>query len=155
MKFKATTIGDYGNATVMEVTGNYDAKNPDGSINSLPRQEIAKEFLKTHQDNYDFFIIFPNFDFAMPDEAAKAFYLEVKNDLLGIGKQISDNSSLFGNNGKLQGTIDMGNMSKLSMNPADPKFEETIITIAHEQMHGWGAYVKFKDTGGDINVQKL
>ena len=45
--FTARATGDYGNVTVMEVTGNYDANNPDGTINSLPRQAIAKEFFKT------------------------------------------------------------------------------------------------------------
>jgi len=65
--FTAKTIGDYGNVTVMEVTGNYDAKNPDGSVNDIPRQIIAKEFFKTHKDVYDFLVIFSNFDFEMPD----------------------------------------------------------------------------------------
>lgn len=153
--FTATTIGDYNNVIVMAVTGNYDAKSPDGSINYLPRQEIAKEFLKNHPDQYDFFVIFSNFDFSMPDTSAKAFYLEVKNDVQGIGKQLFDNSNLFGSDGRLQGTIDMGNISKLVMNPANPKFEETIITLAHEQMHRWGANVKFRDASGDISTALL
>jgi hypothetical protein len=79
-QFITTTLGDYGNVTVIEITGDYDAKNPDGSINAMPRQEIAKEFLRNHADEYDFFVIFTNFDFSMPDADAKAFYLEVKND---------------------------------------------------------------------------
>ncbi len=154
-KFSAKTIGDYGNVTVMEVTGNYDAKNPDGTINVIPRQEIAKEFLRTHSDQYDFLVIFSNFDFTMPDAAAKAFYLEIKNDVHGIGKLIFDNSSLFGSNGKLQGMIDMGNILKLVTNPLDTKFEETILTLAHEQMHRWGANIKFKDESGNISTALL
>jgi hypothetical protein len=145
--FTVNTLGDYGNVTVMEVTGNYDAKNPDGLINTLPRQEIAKEFFKNHPDEYDFFIIFTNFDFSMPDASAKAFYLEVKNDVQGIGKSIFDNTSFFGSNGKLQGNIDMGNISTLITNPADPEFEETINNLAHEQMHRWAANVKFNYPG--------
>jgi hypothetical protein len=39
-EFTARSIGDFGNVAVMEVTGNYDANNPDGSINSIPRQGI-------------------------------------------------------------------------------------------------------------------
>ncbi len=155
LSFTATTIGDYGNVTVIEVTGNYDAKNPDGSINTLPRQKIAKEFLKNHPDEYDFFVIFTNFDFSMPDADAKAFYLEVKNDTQGIGKSIFDNTSFFGSNGKLQGNIDMGNISTLITNPADPKFEETINNLAHEQLHRWAANVKFKDAIGNISTALL
>jgi PKD repeat protein len=153
--FSATTLGDYGNVTVMEVTGAYNAKNPDGSINVIPRQEIAKEFFKNHPDEYDFFVIFTNFDFSMPDDDAKAFYLEVKNDIQGIGKQIFDNASLFGSNSKLQGMIDMGNISALITNPLDPKFEEAVTLLAHEQMHRWGANVKFKDANGDTSTALL
>jgi len=153
--FMATSIGDYGNVTVMAVSGNYDAKNSDGSINALPRQEIAKEFLKNHPDQYDFFVIFSNFDFSMPDASAKAFYLEVKNDTQGIGKLLFDNSTLFGSNSKLQGTIDMGNIATITTNPTDPKFEETISILAHEQMHRWGANVKFKDGNGNNSTALL
>ncbi len=153
--FIAKPIGDYGNVTVMEVEGNYDMENPEGSINSLPREEIAKEFLRTHPDIYDFFIIFTNFDFLIPDADTKAFYLEVKNDIQGIGKPLFDNSALFGSNGRLQGIIDMGNISALATNPLDPKFEETINLIAHEQMHRWGANIKFKDTNGNISTALL
>ncbi len=32
-EFTVTPLGDFGNVTVMEVTGDYDAENPDGSSN--------------------------------------------------------------------------------------------------------------------------
>jgi hypothetical protein len=153
--FSAKTIGDYGNITVMEVTGNYDAKNPDGSINTLPRQEIAKEFFKSHPDEYDFLVIFSNFDFLMPEAEAKAFYLGVKNDTLGIGKEIFDNSALFGSNGKLQGTIDMGNALRIVTDPGEPGFEETLSTLSHEMAHRWAAHVKFRDASGNLSTALL
>ena len=153
--FMATTLGDYGNVTVMEAIGDYDAKNPDGSLNAMPRQEISKEFLRTHPDEYDFLIIFSNFDFPMPDASAQAFYLEVKNDVQGIGKQLFDNSVLFGSNGKLQGTIDMGNVISHATNPADPNFEKTVITVSHELMHRWGAAVRFLDTNQTVSTALL
>ncbi len=81
--FIATSIGDYGNVTVMEVSGNYDSKNADDTINSAPRQEIAKEFYKTHKDEYDFIVIYTNFDFQMPYEEAIAFYSGIRNDTQG------------------------------------------------------------------------
>jgi hypothetical protein len=153
--FTAKTIGDYGNVAVMEVTGNYDAKNPDGSINYLPRQTIAKEFFKTHKDEYDFLVIFSNFDFKMPDPEARAFYHHVKNNVAGIGLSIFDNSDLFGSNGKLQGLVDMGDVSRFVSDPLDPKFEETLYILSHELMHRWGAYVRFKDTNGSISTSLL
>ena len=145
-QFTATSLGDYGNVTVMEVTGNYDAKNPDHTFNVIPRQEISKEFYKTHKDEYDFLVIFSNFDFQMPDTEAEAFYLEVKNDVQGIGSRIFDNSQSFGSINKLQGTIDMGNLAKIATSPLDPKFKETLSVLSHEIMHRWAAYIKFRDT---------
>ncbi|MBI5102767.1 MAG: hypothetical protein HZB33_13170 [Nitrospirae bacterium] len=55
--FTAKTIGDHGNVTVMEVTGNYDANNPDDTVNADPRQIIAKEFYRLHKDECDFLVI--------------------------------------------------------------------------------------------------
>ncbi len=154
--FSATMLGDYGNITVMEVTGNYDAKNPDGTVNDLPRQEIAKEFLRTHEDNYDFLVVLSNFDFTMPAAEAKGFYLEVRNDVQGIGMQTFDNSVSFGSNGKLQGTVDVGNIAGLGVSPFDQsKFEETLDLLAHEQLHRWGALVKFKNPDGTLNTGLL
>ena len=149
--FTATTIGDYGNITVMEVTGNYDAVLPDGFTNELPRQEVAKEFSKNHTDDYDFLVIFSNFDFQMPEGDARAFYLGVRNDTLGIGREVFDNSGFYGSSGKLQGILDMGDVSRLPGQPLDPGFEDTLYLLAHEVMHRWGAYVKFKDAAGNVN----
>jgi len=154
-QFTAKNLGDYGNVTVMEVTGNYDAKNADGSLNTLSRQVITKEFLKTHKDEYDFIVIFTNFDFQMIDKEAKAFYSGVKNDVQGIGVDIVDNTQLYGSSGKLQGTVDMGNLSKIATNPMDPLFEETLSTLSHEIMHRWGMKAKFKDANGAISSALL
>lgn len=65
--FTAATLGDHGNVTVMEVSGNYDANNPDGSVNADPRKAIATEFYRLHRDEYDFLVIFSNFGFQMPE----------------------------------------------------------------------------------------
>ena len=153
--FTAKTIGDYGNVTVMEVMGNYDSDNPDGSTNHNPRAAIAKEFFHTHQDEYDFLVIFSNFDFKMPEAEAKAFYLGVKNDTHGIGAQLFDNTAFFGSKGKLQGMIDMGNISNLVTDPRDSKYENTLSTLSHEVLHRWAARVKFRDTAGAVSTSLL
>ncbi len=154
-EFTATTLGDYGNVTVMEVTGNYDADNPDGTTNAGPRQAIAKEFYRLHKDEYDFLVIFTNFDFTMPEPEAVAFYTGVKNDTQGIGKPIFDKSAFYGSNGKLQGTIDMGSISNLAMDPLDPHFEHTLDTLSHEMMHRWAAYARFRNPDGSLNTGLL
>jgi flagellar hook assembly protein FlgD len=156
-QFTAKSLGDYGNVTVMEVQGNYNADNPDSTVNAVPRQAIAQEFFKTHKDEYDYLVIFTNFDFAMPDKekAALGFFEGVKNEIQGLGLEVFDYTTLYGSNGKLQGTIDMGNLAKIANNPLDPKFEETLGVLSHEMMHRWAAYVKFKDANGAISSAML
>ncbi len=92
-QFTVTSLGDYGNVTVMEIQGNYDADNPDGTVNASPRQAIAQEFFKTHKDEYDFLVIFANFDFQMPAKESQCILLTVKNDVKGIGEDLFDNTS--------------------------------------------------------------
>jgi subtilase family serine protease/Tol biopolymer transport system component/flagellar hook assembly protein FlgD/fibronectin type 3 domain-containing protein len=149
--FTARHLGDYGNVTVMESSGFYDARNPDGTNNVAPRQTITTEFFKTHKDEYDFIVIFSNFDFKMPESEARAFYSSIKNDVRGIGQQIFDNSALYGSNGKLQGTIDMGNIANNVSDPLNPAFERTLDTLAHEMLHRWGSYVRFTDATGNLS----
>ncbi len=154
--FTANSLGDYGNVTVMEVSGNYDAPNLSGPPEeTLPRQIIAREFFKTHKDEYDFLVIFTNFDFQMPDNESRAFYKGVKNDTQGIGRDIFDNTQAYGSGGWLQGAIDMGNVAKMATDPLDPKFEDTLGVLSHEMMHRWAAYVKFKDETGAISPALL
>ena len=155
-EFTATSLADYGNVSVMEVSGVYDAKNPDGTVNSAPRQAIATEFFRTHKDEYDFLVVFTNFDFAMPDDGkARGFFEGVKNDTQGIGSNLFDNTSFYGSSGRLQGTIDMGNLAKLVSDPMDPKFNETLYILSHEMMHRWGSYAKFKDAEGSDSTALL
>jgi subtilase family serine protease/flagellar hook assembly protein FlgD len=148
--FSVSPIENTLGISVMEVEGNYDGMLPDGTLNSPPREEIAKIFFATHPDKYDFIAIFSNFDFLMPHEEAAAFYTAVKNDVSGIGLDIFDNSDLYGSDGKLQGTIDMGNLYAKSIDPLSPEFSETMYVLSHELLHRWAAQVEFKDSNGEI-----
>lgn len=153
--FTAVWLGDFGNVTAMEVTGNYDANNADGTTNSAARALIAQEFYKTHKDEYDFLMIVSNFDFKMPEAETRAFYMGVKNDTRGIGSELFDNTSFFGSGGRLQGTIDMGNLASIASDPYSPDFENTFYIVNHELMHRWGAGVKFKAADGSSSSALL
>lgn len=146
--FTVAPKGDYGNVTVMEVSGNYDALMPDGTPNTAPRTLIAKEFYKTHKDEYDFVVLFTNFDFAMPLPGAKAFYTGVKNDIQGIGTAQYDATDQYGSSGQLQGVIEMGNIAGLASDPTTTGFEDTVALLTHQFMHRWGANVSFYDASG-------
>jgi len=153
--FTAISKGDFGNITVMEVNGNFDALNPDNSVNAVPRQVIAKEFFKTHKDEYDFLVIFSNFDVKMPEAEVEGYYTHIKNDIKGIGRDLFDYTALYGSDGKLQGTIDMGDIAGKVTDPLDPRFEETLAVLSHEMLHRWSAYVSFKDQEGNISKALL
>ncbi len=154
-QFTAKSLGDYGNVTVMEATGNYDINSPDGSSNTAPRQAIAKEFFSTHKDEYDFLVVFTNFDFQMIASGDKGFYRGVKNDTHGIGQDLFDNTSLFGSSGRLQGMIDMGNLANVVTDLLNPEYEETLNTLSHELMHRWGVNAKFKNADGTQSTALL
>ena len=155
--YTAAALGDYGNVSVMEVTGNYDIKNQDGSSNSGPRQAVAKEFFRTHKDEYDFIVIFTNFDFKMVEFGDKGVYHGIKNDVHGIGLEIFNNSPSgeYGSSGNLQGIIDMGNLANISADQASPEFTETLNTLGHELMHRWGSHARFRNADGSENTALL
>ncbi|MGD9161216.1 MAG: CARDB domain-containing protein, partial [Desulfobacteraceae bacterium] len=157
-EFTAATIQNYDDISVIEVVGDYNTPTLDDPANAIPRQIIAKEFYTSHDDKYDFLVIFSNFDFQMPqyqiagkDVVAAGFYQPVRNDVYGIGKDIFDNSSYFGSNGVLQGTIDMGYIENNTSDPLDPDLALTMRTLCHEIMHRWGAYVNYQKTDGTIS----
>lgn len=153
--FAVSSLTNTADIAVYEVTGDYNAEMPDGAFNASARQDIAKEFYKAHPDDYDFLVIFANFDFRMLQEEATAFYHEVKNDVRGIGKELIDNSSFYGSNGMLQGIIDMGSIYSMVSDPIDPGFSETMGTLSHELLHRWAADVTFKKDDNTISRELL
>ncbi len=153
--FTVIPLENTSDIAVYEVIGDYDAEFPDGTNNAISRQEIAREFYKTHPDDYDFLVIFSDFDFRMPESEAIAFYQRVKNDVQGIGKELVDNTSLYGSNGVLQGTIDMGNIKSMVYDPLDPGFSDTLGILSHELLHRWAAKVTFRRDDGSISNDLL
>lgn len=149
--FDVHCLGDVDNVTVMEVSGNYDAVDSDGRPDMTARQAIAREFYRNHGDDYDFLVIFTNFDFRMPSLQARAFFSPAKNDVRGIGLELNDHTWAYSHDGsslaRLQGTIDMASIAGHVLEPADPQFETTLLTLSHEVLHRWGAYVRFLDAG--------
>jgi large repetitive protein len=143
-------VADVGNVAVMEVTGDMNADASDCMVYTPIRQAVASEFIRTHGDNYDFLVFLTTFDFAMPP-GHDGFYLEAKNDTFGIGTPIIDRTGDFGSLGKLQGTIDLGNLMPLAANPYGPKLDPTVTMLNHEIMHRWGVHALFKDATGALN----
>ena len=160
--FTAETVGNFGDVTVIGVEGDYDVPDLNCTECDIPRQIISKEFFISHGDQYDFLIIFSNFDFQMPVSyidgkkfVARGFYQGVSNAVRGIGEQVFDNSSWYGSSGQLKGTIDMGYLGGKVTNPLDPEFTSTMTTLSHELLHQWAARVKYKTDFGNISNDLL
>ena len=141
---------DIGSIAVIEHDGsNYDAR-VDGTTNYIARARVAKRFYQTHGDNYDFLLIFTNFEF---DTApALAFFSPVRRDVTGINTPLIDVGASYGSPGRLRGTVDMAALSRytrpelrdrLSLQPGTTGFFGTLNVMAHEFAHLWLAYVRY------------
>ncbi len=159
--FPTTQVGDYWTSTKDYVNGgsgfvqvprifNFafgEAHILDGSASALTRC--------VRGDSINFLVILSTFGYAMPEPGAQGFYLEVKNDTQGINRPLFDYSALFGSAGKLQVTIDLGDVTTLASNPYGPRLDETVTTLNHELMHRFGTYVRFKNPDGTFNTGLL
>ena len=146
--FSAHHDEDRDHISIISFAGNYDKLvTTGGPSNVEPRAVIAREFLRTHPDEYDFIVAFSTFEF--DTGGARAFHWSVQNKVQGIGLPQFSNADLFGSpSGKLQGFIDMAALSRYKLDAADPEFESALSTLSHEVLHQWAAAVKFRDTNG-------
>lgn len=144
--YSAKHIRDTEHTSIIEFVGNYNKQLPSGEHNAAARAVVAREFYRTHADDYDFLVIFSDFEFDTGD--ALAFYNPVRNDVQGIGLHQFDLSSIYGSQGRLQGYIDMAAFSRYQLDPMHPDYEKGLITLAHEVLHRWGVHVRFRDREG-------
>lgn len=142
---------DRGAVSIIEFAGNYD-REIGNAINPEPRAVVAKEFYRTHADNYDFLVVFTSFEFNTGD--ALAMHWGVQNRVQGIGLEQYDISNLFGSNGRLQGFIDMAALSRYVLDPLHPEFENVLSVLGHEVLHQWSGRVRF-DQGLGLNTGLL
>jgi subtilase family serine protease/flagellar hook assembly protein FlgD len=149
----ATLAATRNNIAVVELTGDYSRDLPNGALNVEPRTQISRTFYRNFADQYDFLVVFSNFEFDTGD--ATAFYIGVRNDTKGLGLQLFDNSAHFGSAGRLQGYIDMAALSRYHLEPSDPRFEGVMRVLAHELLHRWAAHVHFIDGTGQRNASLL
>jgi hypothetical protein len=149
--FEAQPLGVFENVAVIEASGDFAAVTSEGAYNLAPRQAVSRAFYSEHADDYDFLVVFADFDFAMPP-GARAFFHAVKNDVEGLGLELFDAGNLYSADGafleRLEGMIDMGPLASQVLEPSDVGFEQTLQALTHEMMHRWGAYLSFVDDEG-------
>ena len=143
---------DVGQIAIVEHDGsNYDMNDASGAPNYAARAAVARRFYEAHGDNYDFLVVFTNFEFSSP--GVTAFMNPVRNDVRGIGIPLFDLGTSFGSPGRLKGYIDMAAISRyrqppLSHDPGQPGYLMTLGVLAHETGHQWLAGVRYRNAAG-------
>jgi hypothetical protein len=122
-------------------------------------QNLAREFYRTHGDDFDSLILFTNFESDL-DEIALAFAIPVKNDVLGIGNPsyyelfpLFDKTADYGSQGTLKAILSMNNLKLWEGDPLESVWgpaTSTLSVLAHEFEHIWGIYIEpFELVGRD------
>jgi len=120
---------------------------------------VTKRFYETHEDAYDFLVVFTNFDFAL--DGAFAFEINVANDVTGIGPLadplVFDFARFFGSF-RLESLLNMGNLRRY---PVDPEtvflrgVDSTLSVLGQEAGHRFLAYVTWNDPEGPAQSTAL
>ncbi|MCZ6750431.1 MAG: Ig-like domain-containing protein [Acidobacteria bacterium] len=120
---------------------------------------IAQRFYQTHEDVYDFLIVFTNFNFDM--DGAFAFEVNIANQITGIGEvsvpPVFNFSSQFGSS-RLQSVVNMGNLIKYPIDPSTiflRGIDSTLSILGQETGHRFLTYVAFDDPEGSSNSTAL
>lgn len=151
----ASFVRDEGDVAVIDFTGSLDRYISGTTPNTAARAVLAREFLRTHADDYDFIFFFSLFDYEMTD--ALAFHQGVQNTVQGIGLPLYDNSAFYNSDGRLLGTIDMGAviLDDAKTDPTNPFHDKLLTTVMHEILHQWGVRVDFIDPDTGERSQAL
>jgi len=122
---------------------------------SIDIPNLMKSVYGQIPDHFDFVTLISNFSLT-PVPEARAFSINVQNDVRGIGNPSSRGSSIFrdqkkyGSNDKLQNITFLGNIHEYPSNP-DQTIPDTYTSLlqvlAHEVGHRWLAYAKVERDG--------
>jgi uncharacterized protein (TIGR03437 family) len=144
----STTLVDFRN----DPTGDYSAAVAErfGNTLAIDIVTVAQQFYQTHEDAYDYLVIYNNMDIsAMP--GAVAYESTARSSGTGYGLGSLDAGQQYGSASRLQSLMNLGPLSEY---PTDPtalvplraSVGDTPITIlAHEAGHLFLAFASVKD----------
>ena len=114
-------------------------------------QNVAREFYRTHSDDFDSLILFTNFESNLDFVGVLAFAINVQNDVLGIGNPNRseifpqfDHTSEYGSQGRLRSFLTMKNLKVWEDDPLENTFgpaTSTLSVLTHEFGHTWLAFI--------------
>ncbi len=150
--YQAHQIGETNGISIITLAGSYDTSLSGGG-NLDPRLAVAQEFYRTHPDDFDFLVVFPDFGYTSDDGIA--FHWEVRNAVQGLGLPPFDIGSQFGSASKLLGFVDMPPLGQIETDPTQPGFEFTLNTLAHEVLHQWAVHSHLLDASGNQTTELI
>lgn len=120
------------------------------SIQEIDLVELAQRFYASHDDAYDYLVVFN--DLGVPAGTnALAYEITVRNHRRGIGQEVYDAGQEFGSPRRLQAILNMGPLSQYPDQPyavVEGRFvsgDTPLTLLAHEAGHLFLAYVSVAD----------
>ncbi len=102
-----------------------------GSPETFDLFQLSQEFYATHEDKYDYLVMFTDFEIF---GGGTAFHLGVNNQTLGLRRSIFDVSDLLGSDGELESFLWMNNINLWAGNSVDdyinPQVHEFAVTTS-------------------------
>ena len=114
----------------------------------------AQRFYATHEDAYDYLVIFNALGIRTNNTGAIAFEDTIRNNVSGFGERLVDQGSAFGSKRRLQAVMYMGPWEQYPADPFAPMplrpgtGELGISVVGHEASHRFLAFVSVKDAAG-------
>jgi hypothetical protein len=111
----------------------------------------VRKFYESFPDDYDSIVVWTTFTSDL--DGAFAFEVTTRNDVLGIGDKIFNDTTLWGSEGGLQSYIFMGDIERYPSEP-DQRIlgaggrPTTLGLLAHEFGHRWLARIRFDGGAG-------
>jgi hypothetical protein len=120
------------------------------SERDLDTVTASRRLLASHPDVFDQLVFWA--DTRVVEQGTFAFASVIANDIRGIGVGIHNFAGEYGSSGRLSTVVVMDDLAKYPDDPAAriPRLGEdsTLSILGQEVGHRWGAYLRFRDSGG-------
>jgi uncharacterized protein (TIGR03437 family) len=122
-----------------------------GGSSEIDIVATARRFYETHEDAYDYLVIFNNAGIRA-SAGAVAFEVTVRNSRTGIGEEQVDFGPVFGSPARLQAVMNMGPLEQYPGDPYAPipgrgsvTGDTAMTVLGHEAGHLFLAFVSYRD----------
>jgi uncharacterized protein (TIGR03437 family) len=132
-----------------------------GNLLEIDIVTLAQQFYRTHEDAYDYLVVYNNMDIAAMADGVVAYENTVRSRGTGYGADARDDGALYGSASRLQAVLNMGPLSEYpddpnALVPARASAGDTpVTTLGHEAGHLFLAYASVPDPGNPANFPML